>query len=147
MTFTPALIASIPVVFVMAWLSSSYHLRNPEPGTLVEVRTFPASTTVAWTSIAANHSGEAGAWRIRWPDPSEPARLIDSQGSEILALPLTEPVPVVHKPKWWNLLFGNPAGYLAADGPIDSVQFSLPEHSFYRLAELMRSWHFPSLPV
>jgi len=36
-------------------------------------------------------------------------------------------VPVLHARSRWNLIVGNPAGYLRADGPLERVEIDLPK--------------------
>jgi hypothetical protein len=39
-------------------------------------------------------------------------------------------VGAVHQRRWWNVLVGNPAGYLPGPGDVDAVELNLPRAEF-----------------
>ena len=129
-TLGPALAASLPGLFLMVWMSNAFDVRFPAAGERVEVRAIAHSgeNTAGWRcepAAAAATSGEL-AWTVRWPAPATSLRLVDAAGSELLSLPPAAPVTVLHVRSRWNLIAGNPAGYLRADGPLERVELDLP---------------------
>lgn len=128
MTLWPALIAAVPVLFVLAFLSNHYGHRFPGPGEPVDVTAVaarPAPQQWRWHGdVEARWLSEEGRWRIHWP---ETAGVLEAPGyGVVLTLPLKAPVTVVHRRLWWNVLIGNPAGYLPGDAPVDAIELGLP---------------------
>ena len=119
----PALLGSLPVIFLMVWMSGSYGYSMPEAGAKVTVTTIVQSAPLAWTdgTEAATDNG----WTVTWPREGETLSLTDPAGDAMLSLPLTHPVPVRHKRVWWNMLFANPLGSLPDDAPAESVEIGL----------------------
>jgi hypothetical protein len=69
--------------------------------------------------------------------------VFDEAGGTIAEARMARPVPVIHKHRWWNLFFGNPLGYLPADGPIDHIRADLPRQQHLSFGPLwMRGWEF-----
>ena len=154
----PALLAGVPVLFVLVWISNAYGVAMPPAGAPVEVR------ALVTTSVAASAAGdaepenwrwhgtraeptttdEAGrAWRLAWPAPNQFAQLTTERGEDIIEIPPAHPVPVVHKRQWWNLLIGNPAGYLEPANPADAVYLDLPKKQMLPFGPgWMRGWEF-----
>lgn len=120
----PAVLASLPVLCLLAWLSNAYSHRMPDPGAELAVGVEPADAAVVWDGIA--DPSPAGAAAIRWPADAAAVRLRDAEQRTLVELPLPAPIPVIHKRQWWNGLFGNPIGYLPADSGVDRVTFDLP---------------------
>lgn len=151
----PALVAGIPVLFVLVWASNAFGVHFPEAGESVRVHV--DSETLArdadswrWTGTAARHLPSAVdeplRWRIDWP--AESARLQTRAGETALILPPETPTPVLHERQWWNLLIGNPAGYLEPDNPADRIRFDLPAHEILPIGpDWMRGWLFTYLVV
>lgn len=128
LTLGSALIASVPVLMLMVWLSTTYAYSLPEPGTSLAVTGIEDERTVAIGTVA-------------WPTRGESIALHDPSGLEIAALPLREPVPVVHKRYWWNAIIGNPAGYLPDAAAVDRITLDLPKRSYVAFGPgWMRGW-------
>ena len=119
----PALLGSLPVIFLMVWMSGAYGYRMPEPGAAVNVTVVAQSAPLTWTdgTQAATDNG----WTVAWPANGETLSLADTAGAALLTLPLPHAVPVKHKRAWWNMLFANPLGSLPDDAPAESVEIGL----------------------
>ena len=119
----PGLIASVPVLFVLVWLSNAYGYAFPPSGSAPQIDTMPTQ------------------YDTRWVDEPTP-RILVNQGGRLLAdVRLDQPVPVVHKPRWWNFLLGNPAGYLPEDAAVDSIRIDLPAKHYLAFGpDWMRGW-------
>lgn len=116
-TFGPAVLASLPLLALLGWLSTAYGHDWPAAGVRPEVRTEPNGLQAEWVAAEATRT----APRVR----------ISAQGLGVLAdVPLTAPVPVVHKRQWWNALLGNPAGYLPRDAVVDEIRIALPKREY-----------------
>ncbi|QBQ56089.1 hypothetical protein [Nitrosococcus wardiae] len=126
----PALIAMLPVLFLLAWMSTSYAHHWPEPGEKVEGRTTPEGFRAEW--LASNSAAHV--------------LITDESGTRLANHPMTAPVPVLHKRQWWNVLLGNPVGYLPPDLPVESVEFVLPQKEYLGFGpDWMRGWEFSVL--
>jgi hypothetical protein len=129
----PALVASLPVVAVIAWLAVSWSLPAPPPGTPVPLLPEPAGAALAAEPAgalgpAAPADGTAGgAAVLRWPAPGAPVALRDATGAVVYeGLGARPPAATLHKRVWWNALLGNPAGYLADGAALEEVRLELP---------------------
>lgn len=124
----PAVLASLPVLFLIAWASTAYGYRFPDPGGGAAIRVVPESFQARWANAAAE--GEA-------------PRIIvsDAAGRRIEEVPLRAPVPVLHKRQWWNLLLGNPAGYLPEPGAVEHIELALPARQYLPVGpDWLRGW-------
>ncbi|MEE8504756.1 MAG: hypothetical protein V3S40_00895 [Kiloniellales bacterium] len=140
LTAGPAVIASLPLLSLMAWLSLAYGYTFAEPGSVIRIRTDPEAIEVNWAPADARRAQD-GTWLVSWPSPGQTIRLSDAAGVEVLSLPPSAPVTLVHKRRWWNVMFGNPAGYLPDEGALDSVELDLPEMTVLGFGpDWMRTW-------
>lgn len=140
LTAGPAVIASLPLVSLIAWLSLTYAYAFAEPGSIVEVKTYPEGINARWEPAATQPRGQK-VWRVPWPPAGQTIRLIDGDGREVFALPPSAPVPIVHKRKWWNAILGNPAGYLPEDAALEGIEMELPDIAYVEFGQSwMRSW-------
>lgn len=135
----PALLATLPVLFVVAWVAGQFSYRLPEPGAAVEVTIEPATSEAGWLPPQAE---SAQGWTIQWPAVGKTATLSEA-GKELLTLPLQHSVPVIHKKQWWNFLIGNPIGYLPKDVGTEAVHLALPEQQYLGFGPgWLRGWMF-----
>jgi hypothetical protein len=139
-TLWPALVASLPALFIMAWVSNSFGYHFPSPGTPTDIRVVPAQAEIAWNTENADMIGDA-TWRIDWPTPVAAIELTDISAKIIAEFPLSAPVPVVHKWQWWNAIIGNPAGYLPDAIEIERIEIALPNTEYLNFGPAwLRSW-------
>ena len=118
----PAVLASLPVLFLIVWLSTAYGHAFPGPDQAVEARAFPGSHHAR---LVNGHDPRPGQ------EPGPPhLQIADQEGRAIGDLDLTAPVSTVHKREWWNALIGNPAGYLPEDWPVERVEIDLPRSEY-----------------
>jgi hypothetical protein len=142
-TFVPAVIASLPVVFLLVWVSTQFDATMPAPGEPVEVEAF-ASDGVAppdlhWRGEGVRAEGPA-TWAVSWPEPGRQLELLAGDDEVVLTLPPSAPVGLVHQRRWWNALLGNPAGYLPP-GPVDAVEIDLPRREYVPFGpSWLRGW-------
>lgn len=137
----PALLATIPVLFLLVWVAGRFAHELPEPGQFVEFTPEPAAAALHWQPADAAARAD-GSWTLEWPQPERRFRLGDGE-QVFLELPLEKPVPVIHKQRWWNLLMANPIGYLPDDSPLEVVQIGLPENILIPVGPgWMRGWMF-----
>jgi len=113
----PGIVASLPLLALLSYLSTAYGYGYPPPGEVPEIRTSPSSYHAEW--IDAGSTNEM------------PHIVIADGGKRRVAdIAIEAPVPAIHKRQWWNTLIGNPAGYLPEDAAIDRVSVSLPRKAF-----------------
>jgi hypothetical protein len=116
----PAVLASLPVLFLIVWLSTAYGYSFPAADQPVEVRAFPAPHQAR---LVNGHDPQHGESRPH-------IEIADPQGRAIGDLDLAAPVSTVHKREWWNALIGNPAGYLPEEWPVERVEIDLPRSEY-----------------
>lgn len=125
MTLLPALAAGLPVLVLLPWLALRFGWLLPAPGAPVAVTVRPA-TAVLGANPPALSGGEGGRWTLAWPEPGSPVTLRSGSDRELVRLPLKQPVPSLSPRARWNILFGNPAGYLPDDAGVEAVEIELP---------------------
>lgn len=141
----PAILATIPILFIVAWVATQFVYEAPPAGDEIAVTVEPAAGELSWS---ASWSAWAGAtpvdsgWTIQWPPEGKSVTLSDGD-APLLSLSDEERHGVIHKRRWWNMLFGNPAGYLPDDGTADLVRIELPERQYLPFGpDWMRGWMF-----
>lgn len=123
------LLTGIPVLILLLWLSTTYGYRFPEPRESI--------------SVTVSNPGYQGRWEPQ--DSRRPGRALvtDGAGKVVLEFTPTAAVPVISKWRPWNLLLGNPAGYLPARAPIEAIQLSLPRQELIAAGPpWIRGWEF-----
>jgi hypothetical protein len=140
----PALLATIPVLFLLVWVAGNFGYRLPDAGSAVQV-TAPeppgSAPALSWRPAEGATATPEG-WNVAWPESGPGLELRESE-LVLLRLPIEEPVPVIHKRQWWNLFMANPIGYLPDEAGIDMVQMALPQQQFLALGPgWMRGWMF-----
>jgi hypothetical protein len=143
-TLVPAVIASVPVIFLLVWVSNAFDARLPSAGQKLEVEAYPSAghelPPLHWRGGDAV-AKDAGTWSVTWPGDARTLELVESDGTVLLTLPTPAPVGVVHQRRWWNALFGNPAGYLPSPGDVDAVGIDLPKREFVPFGpDWLRGW-------
>jgi len=128
----PAIVASLPLLFLLNWMSTTYGYAFPPEGETLQIRTEPDRFKAQW--IAPDRTGS----------DSDPHILVsDEQNRKVIEASMPAPVPVIHKKQWWNVLFGNPVGYLPDNAPVDRIQARLPrQHHLPFGPNWLRGWEF-----
>ena len=119
----PALAGSVPVLVLMGWIAGHYGYELPAAGERVRIYAEPAERLLM-RSGGVPVVGE-DPWILAWPEPGEAVSLSDASGQTMLTLPLSQPVPVIHKRAWWNIFFANPLGSLPKDAAVDLIGVEL----------------------
>ena len=137
----PALLATVPVLFIVIWVAGEYGYSSPKAGSEVLLRVEPASNEITWSlSTQVRHLDDG--WLVNWP--SQGQSLTMEEGSQtLLGLPMDHDIPVIHKKRWWNLLMANPLGYLPPEAKTDVIHIELPEVVIINQGpNWMRGWMF-----
>lgn len=142
----PALLATVPVLFIVIWVAGQFGHETPAAGSEVFFSTEPESSDIYWSSASENKFAEpritADGWVINWPAEGQSLSMKDGQQT-LLVLPLEHNIPIIHKKRWWNLLMANPLGYLPENGKTDVIHIMLPETVFIETGpDWMRGWMF-----
>ena len=137
----PALLATVPILFLVFWLAGEYGYDTPAPGAAVTVTADPADAGLQWQPPSAvSRSGDQ--LLVTWPAAGEAVTLRTSDG-DLVRFPLDENIPIIHPRKWWNLLVANPLGYLPENSGIRSLSFDLPEQEVLPVGPgWIRGWMF-----
>lgn len=144
LSFVPALVAGLPLLLLLPWLSNQFGLRLPAVGEAVAVRAVEPSVeagALVWSDAAARWDAEAGAWTLAWPAADAPVHLSHA-GVPLLELPLPAPAGVVHAfVPGFNHLIGNPAGYLPEAAPLAALELELPAQALQPFGPAwLRGW-------
>ncbi len=123
----PSVAASIPALCLLIWISTAYGHVFPA-GDAPPLRPTPPSVQARWLDTGAADRRLALADALGWR----------------VEVTVAAPVTVIGRWRWWNLLMGNPAGYLPADAPADRVEIELPERQYLGIGpRWLRGWEFP----
>ena len=133
LAFPPALLASLPLLALVVWLSNHYgyqfHDRPSQTAVAVEPGNYNA--TMERPKAAADTKADRHVV-VR-----------AAQGRVVSDVPVRAPVPVIEKWKWWNWFLGNPAGYLPEASPVKRVDLSLRRQDVISIGpSWMRGWEF-----
>lgn len=141
----PAILATIPILFIVAWVATRFVYEAPPAADEIAVTVEPAAGELSWSASWSGWAGAAPAdsgWTIPWPAKGESVTLSDGN-APVLNLSDEALHGVIHKQRWWNSLFGNPAGYLPNDSAADLVRIALPERQYLPFGpQWMRGWMF-----
>jgi hypothetical protein len=136
----PALGASLPVLFLLSWVSLAFGYIPPEQSETIELVVTPVDTAPvqAWQGSKMT---EKGRQTFIWPEPSRSLVFVDNSGLEIVRLPFRHPVAILHKRQWWNLFFENPNGYIDENSTVEQIDFKLTPRHFLELGpDWARGW-------
>jgi hypothetical protein len=125
----PTILASLPVLFLLLWLGTTYNYYLPTSGTLIEVKLLPSQVKPQWNPQARKGLAE-GQWQIMWSTAEQPLQLYDSTGQLITTFPWSQAIPILHKRQWWNFFIGNPVGYIPKSADLEKIEIALPENKY-----------------
>jgi hypothetical protein len=126
----PALVAMVPVLCLIAWLSTTYGHNFPETGAAIRVQTFPEAFSATLSPAPATAAA-----------PHPRLLLTDGAGQIVHEQVLDAPVTTLHKRQWWNVLIGNPAGYLPDALSVERIDIALPRNQYLPFGPAwLRGW-------
>jgi hypothetical protein len=129
---SPALLGSLPVLALLAWLSTTYGHSFPPDGAAIPVRTTPQAGAAQVQTVQADASAKAGRQVV----------VLDDAGNVVERFILSAPVPTIHKRQWWNVVIGNPIGYLPDSSPLEWIELGLPQREYLPLGpSWLRAWY------
>ena len=141
----PAVIASIPILFLLAFSSNQFGVETPKSDFRVYVspKDFQGSPLeYEWLGVNAQWDARKKAWTFYQLSPGQTASLMLGSQKQ-LGLPTSAPTSVIHHKQWWNYLFANPAGYLDANANIGRFEFNTPTQVMINWGPgWMRGWLF-----
>jgi len=137
----PALLATVPILFIVFWIAGEYGHEMPASGNEVFLSVEPATREIHWSPKAEVKISEGG-WTVNWPEKGQTLTMSDDRQA-LLVLPLENEIPILHKKRWWNILLANPLGYLPDDGTTDVINIDLPEFIVFESGPAwIRGWMF-----
>jgi len=140
----PALLATIPILFIVVWVAGNFGNEQPSVGSPVSIEINTEQAAIDqfdWSSPGEATQTETG-WELSWPSAEQPNAFLQD-GRSLFELPSGHSIPVIHKHQWWNWLMANPIGYLPDDAVVDSIDIGLPEQQFLSFGPgWLRGWMF-----
>jgi hypothetical protein len=148
LSFWPALLASIPLLFLLVFCSNQFGAEAADTGSRVYVKPIGLQGSPAdyrWQGVNAQWDVRKTAWTFYQPAPGQTAALM--RGDQLqLSLPTAVPGNIIHQRHWWNYLIANPAGYLDASATIGRFEFNTPAQVIINWGPgWMRGWLFAFL--
>jgi hypothetical protein len=145
LSLRPALLASLPLLLVMPWLSNRFAFEPPPTGTSINVCAEPSRATslLHWQPADAAAMIDNGCWQVKSPPAGASSELIDNSARSLLRIPDAYASGIKHKHIWLNYLIGNPAGYLPDDAPLQALHIALPPRQLIQIGPgWIRGWEF-----
>ncbi len=137
----PALLSTVPVLFLIVWVAGAFGNETPAAGTMVYLTAEPTNDDIHWSPIAGVEATEDG-WLFKWPAAGQSLTVTDGHQS-LLTLPPKKDIPIIHKKKWWNFLMANPIGYLPQNGKTEAIHIKLPKQIIIGFGPAwMHGWMF-----
>jgi len=134
MTLRPALLASLPLLLVLPWLSNAFALAPPERALRVCAEPPQAAAALHWEPGAT--TADAGCWNVTLP-----AAVGDAKHMPLAQLQARPQSEFVHKFIALNHLIGNPNGYLPDDAPVERLTLALAPRQLLPFGPLaLRGW-------
>jgi hypothetical protein len=132
----PVILTGLPVLCLLIALGVRYSYVYPPGSQPVAVDVQPDYLRAHWQEQLAPDF-ESVPLRA-------PAVVISTRdGRWLTTVPVLAPVPVLHKWNPWNWLFGNPAGYLRDDLPVERIKLEMPQQRFLPWGpDWVRGWEF-----
>lgn len=122
----------IPVLVLLLWMNASYGHRFPTP-----------EETVA---VEVSAPGYRGDWRRDVAHGTGVAEVTGPNGDIVARVSPAAAIPRIEKWRPWNLLIGNPAGYLPAGAPIERIEITFPSQELWPIGpDWIRGWEFTFL--
>lgn len=145
LSFWPALLASIPIIFLLAFCSNQFGVEAASPGARVYVTPIGLEHSPAdyrWQGVNAQWDARKKAWTFYQAVAGKTATLMLGAQQQ-LSLPTAVPASTVHRRFWWNYLLANPAGYLDANASIARFEINAPPQIIVDWGPgWMRGWLF-----
>jgi hypothetical protein len=136
----PALLSSLPALAIIVWVSNQFAYSLPNPGAFMHAHTDPEIPLADLSTVLIQPEA---AFMVIYPDTGKSHDIVAANGEYLVTLPLSAPVPVVHKRQWWNWLIGNPNGYLPAENEIEAIHFTLPAIKYLKMGPgWVQGWEF-----
>lgn len=137
LVLAPAVLASLPVLFMLVWLHGAFGYTLPQQTQHVNLRTQPEGYE------AALHQSDSGTYSGIAAKEAPSLVVRDGRGRIVEERPLNAPVTSLHKRQWWNVLIANPLGYIADASPLEAVEIDLPRREVLSFGPWwLRTWEF-----
>ena len=134
MTLRPALFASLPVLFLLPWLSNTFALTLPTAAVRVCAEPAPKASVLQWQPDMPTVS--AGCWNVTLP-----ARVVDEAQTLLAQLRTRPKSEVIQKFAAFNMLIGNPNGYLPGYSPVARLTLALTPRELLPFGPVaLRGW-------
>lgn len=146
LSFIPALLAGLPLLLILPWLSNQFSLTWPTTGSAVQIC---ADGLIAnqplprWSDDEARWDASTQCWALPWPDAAAPVGLT-WENQTLHSLPGAHPATIVHpRQPLFNALIANPAGYLSDAAPLNALQIDMPQLDLHAWGpSWLRGWLF-----
>lgn len=123
---------SIPILVLLLWVNANYGHRFPTPAETV--------------TVEVDEPGYRGDWRLNASDGRGVAVVTGPTGDIVARFSPAAAIPRIEKWRSWNLLVGNPAGYLSAEAPIEGIEIGFPPRELLPIGPgWIRGWEFTFL--
>ncbi len=138
----PSLVSTVPVLLLVFWVHQDFGYDAMATGEPLIVRVVPADVDVAFSLPNRVQALTDGEFELQVENHGQ--YLLAGNASERYAVPTVPAAPVLEKRAWWNMLLGNPAGYIESESTLQRIEFDHPRRTIISgLPGWMSTWEFP----
>ena len=121
----PALASAIPVILLAIWIHACLAYEAPPTPDDLEVMT--EDRNIELQLLNYNELNEISKNEIQARNFAVSEEIVIKIDNKVIysGNPLSPPMPVIHKRRWWNVILDSPAGYIVKDAPIDSIKLNI----------------------
>lgn len=141
-TLLPTLIAILPLLSLTSWINSQYGYQVPEAGRVIELNVIPEDAELQVQCLPADEPPAVSRQVVADSDMTGLA-VLDLDGTQLAEMHMPPPSSSVSKKVWWNVLLGNPMGYLPENAGIEHIAYNFPRRELIPAGpHWMRGWEF-----
>lgn len=120
-SFIPAFLSTIPVIIIMLCVQTYHSYALPEGNGRILVTTTPEVESIKVEPAKIVKTTSKNNIKIV---PSKETITITIKDEPVFEGNVFDPpVSIIEKYQWWNILIGNPAGYISNSAPIEAITF------------------------
>ena len=121
----PAVVSAIPVILLAIWIHTCLAYEAPPTPDDLEVMT--EGRSIELQLLNYNELNEISKNEIQARNFAVSEEIVIKIDNKVIysGNPLSPPMPVIHKRRWWNVILDSPAGYIVKDAPIDSMKLNI----------------------
>jgi hypothetical protein len=137
----PAVISITPVIIIALWYDMNHSYYVPLDGEKVNVSTYPTLSELDIEPFELTSKDIEGNTFLHLTFNYIELSIYSNNILIYSGTPFKKPIPYITKKNWWNLLLGNPIGYIDDNANFEAIIFDYPEKIlFSKLPKIINGW-------